>query len=163
VIVQEDETNPDVNEEVEGTPPADSDMGTDEDGNFICEFDTDCPVINCIRAPCPRYICDTMLEICIIQETSESGVGSLNVTIDEGFYPPPTNNCTSEIDQLDVTVGRSEVVDENESNEPDATSDKESVTNGGKAVTDQVTSSSTRKKLAMISFTVFALILSVGF
>ena len=42
------------------------DLGEDLDfsDNYTCDVDSDCPVINCLVAPCDQYICNTTLGEC---------------------------------------------------------------------------------------------------
>ena len=49
------------------------------EGEYSCESDSDCPVVNCFVAPCDEYVCDAAVGLCIISKASEE-----EVIIEEG-------------------------------------------------------------------------------
>lgn len=46
-------------------------------GEYSCETDSDCPVIDCFVVPCDEYVCDVAVGLCTINKAPEEEVGDV--------------------------------------------------------------------------------------
>lgn len=62
---------------------------------YLCDIDSDCPIINCLVAPCNQYVCDTEVGACIMAGEACGFDVSTNTTTDTNITAPARRICPS--------------------------------------------------------------------